>query len=389
MDLRDYGTEDFVCDETFQRYCLGDHPADVLFWDNWLLQHPEKAVMVQEAKQLISILNANQGNRLEQLQQLREGLNGAAFLRHNLPSDLMPTMEEAADHSLPFVSNSLVDNHSGTSHTGPGAQGSRFATLKYAAGIAATILLAVTVYLNVDHSKPPSPQPVPTASNTVYNAGNHARKTLVLPDGSVITLRENSTLTLPPTFNAKTRDINLNGEAFFDVKHDEHRPFTVHTNTIDIKVLGTIFNVSAYTDQPQTETALFRGKVEIALKDKPAQTVTLYPNQKLVINNMPVAQQPATPFKVIPLAPDPVNHKAKEIAWVRNRLEIENESLEQIAVKLEKWYGIPVTFAGQEVRQYRYSGTFESETIVKALEALQLSYPFSFRIDKDVIIISK
>lgn len=387
MDFRDYGTAALVCDETFQRYCLGDHPADVLFWENWLLQHPEKAAMVQEARQLFFILNANQGNRLEQLQQLREGMHGAAFLRQNIPSANTP----AADHPrLLSVSDSLVNAESGPQAPAVLPRRRVSSAIKYAAGIAATVLFAVTVYLGVYRSKPPVAQnSAAGAGSTIYQAGNHARKTLVLTDGSVITLRENSTLTIPAAFNTTTREVMLNGEAFFDVKHQQQQPFIVHTHTIDITVLGTVFNVSAYKNNPQTETALFRGKVEIAMKDQPTQKITLYPNQKIVINNISPDQPPATPFKVIPLAQDPVNHKAKEIAWVRNRLEIENESLEQIAVKLEKWYGIPVTFTGDEVRQYRYSGTFESETIVKALEALQLSYPFNFRVDQDVIIISK
>lgn len=387
MDFRDYGTEELVCDETFQRYCLGDHPADVLFWENWLLQHPEKAPMVQEARQLLFILNANQGNRLEQLQQLREGMHGAAFLRQNIPSASTPV----ADHPrLLSVSDSLVNGESRMQASAVLPRRRVSSAIKYAAGIAATVLLAVTVYLGVYRSRQPAAQYNAAATgSTIYQAGHHARKTLVLTDGSVITLRENSSLTIPEAFNTTTREVALNGEAFFDVKHHEQQPFIVHTHTIDITVLGTVFNVSAYKNNPQTETALFRGKVEVALKDQPTQKITLYPNQKIVISNRLPDQQPATPFKVIPLAQDPVNHKAKEIAWVRNRLEIENESLEQIAVKLEKWYGIPVTFTGEEVRQYRYSGTFESETIVKALEALQLSYPFNFRVDQDVIIISK
>ncbi|MET7000060.1 FecR family protein [Chitinophaga defluvii] len=387
MDFRDYGTAELVCDETFQRYCLGDHPADVLFWENWLLQHPEKAAIAEEARQLFFILNANQGNRLKQLQQLREGMHGAAFLRQHLPSASTP----AAAHSRSLsVSDSLVNADSGPQAPAIPPRRLVAPVLKYAAGIAAAVLVAVTAYLGVYRFRQPAAQnSAAVTGNTIYQAGNHARKTLVLADGSVITLRENSALTVPPNFNTTTREVTLSGEAFFDVKHQQQQPFIVHTPAIDITVLGTVFNVSAYKNNPQTETALFRGKVEVALKDQPTQKITLYPNQKIVISNISPDQQPALPFKVIPLAQDPVNHKAKEIAWVRNRLEIENESLEQIAVKLEKWYGIPVTFTGEEVRKYRYSGTFESETIVKALEALQLSYPFNFRVDQDVIIISK
>jgi transmembrane sensor len=104
-----------------------------------------------------------------------------------------------------------------------------------------------------------------------------------------------------------------------------------------------------------------------------------------------VAKTPATenPFRIVPMSVDPVNHKAQEIAWIRNRLKIEDEPLEAIASKLQQWYGIEISFADSTVKTYRYSGTFESETVVKALEALQLSYPFNFQVDKEKIIISK
>ncbi|WP_425549818.1 FecR domain-containing protein [Chitinophaga oryziterrae] len=68
---------------------------------------------------------------------------------------------------------------------------------------------------------------------------------------------------------------------------------------------------------------------------------------------------------------------------------MDNEPLEEIAKKLEKWYGIPVIFSDEAIKSYRYSGTFESESIIKALEALQLSYPFNFKVNNNVIVISK
>ncbi|WP_315814782.1 DUF4974 domain-containing protein [Paraflavitalea speifideaquila] len=113
---------------------------------------------------------------------------------------------------------------------------------------------------------------------------------------------------------------------------------------------------------------------------------------KLVYNNEVAAKAPAPdkdPFRIVPMTVDPSNHKAKEIAWIRNRLKIEDEPLVAIAAKLQQWYGIGIAFADDTVKTYRYSGTFESETVVKALEALQLSYPFNFQVEKEKIIISK
>lgn len=355
MEQRDYSLEELVCDESFQRYCTGAHSGDVLFWERWLAQHPGREADVEEARRLVMLLNAGQGNRLQQLQQLREGLRQSAMLQETLEATGKSTAR-------------------------------RRAAWKYAAGIAALIAGIAAVYLYKKMPAPPSP-----ATASVYRTGNEDRRTIVLADGTVITMRANSTITPAPGFNTGNREVSLNGEAFFDVKQQAAQPFVVHTSAMRITVLGTVFNVSAYEGRGQSEAALFRGKVAVDLKQAPGRSVVLQPNQKLVVGKATPAPGAAarTGYKVQPLAADPVSHKATEIAWVRNRLQIEDEPLSEIAKKLEQWYGIPLTFEDEEVKQYRYSGTFESETIVKALEALQLSYPFSFRVQNNRVIISK
>ncbi|CAL1520146.1 FecR domain-containing protein [Chitinophaga sp. MM2321] len=361
MNFQDYTAADFACDESFQRYCLEGNDTDKLFWESWISQHPEKKAAVQEAVQLIAMLSARQGNRLEQLEHLRDGIQQYDMLQHALADEPEEEVMPAPVRSTRRI-------------------------MWYAAAFVAILITVAAVYrFNQQTSG------LPGAENILISAGNDPRKTLVLPDGSSIILRKNSTVELAAGFNRLNRELTLTGEAFFDVVHDAQRPFTVHTAVADIRVLGTVFNVSVYAGQQQMETALFKGSVEVAWKGKPDQKIILTPNQKLVINQLTAGQTAAgtQPIRVMPLDADPVNHKAKEIAWVRNRLEIENEPLVVIAAKLEKWYGIPVTFADDEVKNYRYSGTFESETVVKALDALQLSYPFNFKMVDGGIIISK
>lgn len=348
MNFQEYEAIDFACDESFQRYCLEEHDKDVSCWKDWIARHPEKKAVIAEARSIVEILSARQGNRLEQLKHLEDGI-----ARYDLLQQALGGEPEQAIVSRRKVFPPL---------------------LKYAAAIAGILLLAGTVYLFYPHNSRPE-------KSVMINAGKDPRKTVVLPDGSSIVLRENSTVQLSDGFNRENRKLTLTGEAFFDVAQNAQYPFIVHTAAADIKVLGTVFNVSAYTNR-KTETALFKGKVEVTLSGNHGQKIVLQPNQKLTTGA-------ATPFAVAPLDADPVNHKAREIAWVRNRLEIENEPLEAIAGKLEKWYGIRVVFGDEEVKQYRYSGTFESETILKALDALQLSYPFSFKMLNGEIIISK
>jgi len=344
--------EDFVCDESFQRYCLGTDPSAVNFWENWIRENAAASGEIAEAKRLFALLNANQGNLREQLHELEEGIERSMLLKNEFGQ------LEAATARKPRKALYL--------------------------GIAASLLLAAGAFYIWNQAGGKEEIVLPAAET--IQSGAAPRKTVMLADGSVLTLRNNTAISLSEGFSKTNRVLTLSGEAFFDVKHDPAHPFIVHTKDASIEVLGTVFNVSAYPGNAYTETALFRGKVAVSSKRDPSRKTVLAPSQKLLIRS---GSQQDSSFSLASLAVDPVDHKATEIAWVRSRLKIQDETLEQIAQRLQQWYGIPIIITDKEVKQYSYSGTFESETVIKALEALQLSYPFSFEVKEDKIVISK
>lgn len=339
--------EDIICDESFQQYCLGTDPSAIRFWENWISEHPEAAAEIAEARKIFTLLNANQGNLPEQLSHLKDGMERAVFLKEAL------ALPERRSRRYLYT------------------------------GIAAGVLLLLGVTLFLDRA---GREQEPAVLAATVQSGAEPRKTLVLADGSVLTMRNNSTVSLSEGFSKTNRVLTLCGEAFFDVKPDPAHPFIVHTREASIEVLGTVFNVSAYPENTFTETALFRGKVAVTSKEDPSRKTILMPSQKLVIQSGKIKD---TAYAVRSLTVDPADHKAKEIAWVRNRLKIQDESLEKIAARLQEWYGIPIVITDEAVKQYSYSGTFESETVIKALEALQLSYPFNFQLEQNKIVISK
>jgi transmembrane sensor len=370
MDYQNYTVEDLVCDESFQRYCLGNDPSAIRFWKSWIKDNPQQEPVIREATQLFDIISAKQGNLPIQLEHLKDGIRRFDMLKLVLEKE-----EETFQEPAPSIKKN------------------RF---KWVAAIAASVLVLVMggyffFFKSSSKARSENIAVEQIARETGIVSVNEPRKTVVLPDGSVVTLRSNSKIVLAKDFNTTTRELQLTGEAFFDVAHQQQRPFIVHTDELNIEVLGTVFNVSAYPGNELTETALFRGKVAVTRKGHPDQKVILSPSQKMVFSSKMNKKEviDKKPFKVVSMLPDPVSHKAKEIAWVRNRLKIEDEPLEVIAARLQQWYGIHISFASEEVKAYRYTGTFESESVVKALEALQLSYPFSFEILKDSIVISK
>src|SRR4030095_8935268 len=99
--------------------------------------------------------------------------------------------------------------------------------------------------------------------------------------------------------------VSLNGEAYFDVTKNPEKPFIIHTKKMDIKVLGTVFNVRSYSDEKITEAALIKGSIEVTLKDRKDQKIILKPNEKIIIpNEEPKAE--AKQNKIIPAKIDPV-----------------------------------------------------------------------------------
>jgi len=228
-----------------------------------------------------------------------------------------------------------------------------------------------------------------------------------LPDGSVVRLNSSSSLTYDKNFGKNVREVNLTGEAFFDVTKDSSHPFIIHTNVIDIKVLGTAFNVKSYPNDALTETSLIRGKVEVTVKNRAQEKIYLEPNEKLVVANdnsmmnKTSASQPERRtnkpdlsvkqiYSVQHITLNPVDSTIVETSWVDNRLIFqENETFKEVALKMERWYGVQINFLSEKVAGYRPFASFENETITQALDELKLGFKFNYKIEGNIITITQ
>jgi transmembrane sensor len=216
---------------------------------------------------------------------------------------------------------------------------------------------------------------------------------MILPDSSVVWLNAGSKLTYNEHFGITNRSTTLIGEAYFDVKKSTI-PFTIMANGLHIKVLGTAFNVRSYPDEKNTETSLIRGRVEITHDKRPGEIFILKPNEKLVIANEPEEQKQATLQKTEPkvilssLTQTPDNIIV-ETSWVDNKLVFQDESFEEVARKMEKWYNIRIDIKDEQLAQVRLGGTFENENIRQALDALRIAAPFNYTINENTILITR
>src|SRR5882757_576539 len=145
-----------------------------------------------------------------------------------------------------------------------------------------------------------------------------------LPDGSKLWLNAGAKVKYAENFSNGRRELTLEGEAFFDVKHDPDHPFIIHTGKLDVKVLGTSFNIKAYPNDSTMETTLIKGKVEIDFQGNPQSNIVLQPNEKVVIHVRPssptaavMASSPTREPKYNRwmVAPDPTYRTLIETSW--------------------------------------------------------------------------
>jgi len=231
-----------------------------------------------------------------------------------------------------------------------------------------------------------------------------SKSKIILPDGTVVRLNSSSKLRYNNDFNKNIREVSLEGEAYFDVTKNPKHPFIVHTSNIDITVLGTVFNVKSYEQDQTIETTLLRGSIEVYNKNNAsAPIVILKPNEKLIFrkevsekikpkNSVTASVANTIVAENISISTLPANKPdslKNETSWLYNKLIIDNDDFTKMAEKMERWYGVKIEVLSPELEQYHFKGIFENETIEQALNALQLTAKFRYKINNDNIKIMK
>jgi len=234
------------------------------------------------------------------------------------------------------------------------------------------------------------------------SVGQGSRSRIQLPDGSHVWINSGSTLSYANFYKSNTREVQLNGEAYFDVVRDPEHPFIVHTSGIDIKVLGTAFNVKAYKAESTIEATLIHGSIEVINRNRPGTPkIMLKPHEKLVYNKYPVVDEhdqradvksteaDSYSITVKPLKKEIADSNIVETAWIYNKLSFEDERFEDLAVKMEKWYNLKITIEGEKLKNYKISGSFVNETPEEAFRELQFLIPFTYSLKNNEVKIMR
>lgn len=190
---------------------------------------------------------------------------------------------------------------------------------------------------------------------------------LSLPDGSRVWLNSGSSIRFPTAFIGKERIIELKGEAFFDIRENKKMPFIVKTNmSMDIRVLGTQFNVMAYDDEKSINTTLLEGSVQLL---KESGTAFLEPGQAAILN------KGTGKIKVETADVD------EAVAWKNGYFIFSNENIESIMRKVSRWYNVEVDYQGN-LSNKDFVGTISRDkNISEILKMLELTGAIHFRIE--------
>ena len=192
---------------------------------------------------------------------------------------------------------------------------------------------------------------------TALNVPINQKKQITLADGSQVWVNAGSELRYPKTFNAKTREVYLSGEAYFDIQHDASKPFIIHTGEVITTVLGTAFNIKEDKSRHTIVVTVTRGKVSVANGREPLGIIT--PNEQISFN--------IQSNKVIQQAVD----AAKVIAWQKIDLHFEDQTFAEVAKQLEQRFNVKITFSNNRIKNCRFTGaSLTGEKLEKVLKTI-------------------
>lgn len=239
---------------------------------------------------------------------------------------------------------------------------------RIAGSIAASILLCLASWYTFNYIQEISIQTVSTLAEI---------RDITLPDQSVVTLNRYSTLSFPARFKKNKREVLLVGEAYFDIEKDTLRPFIVKAESVEVKVLGTQFNMEAYPEDTEVRTTLLEGSVAVSVADG-NQRIVLSPNESAIYNRT---------SKHLEHEITPESNEA--IVWRNGHFLFDYLPLQEIARQLSHAFDIKIEITDPGLKSYRIRANFTNgESLEEMLDLLKGAGNFTYTKTNNIIIIS-
>lgn len=206
---------------------------------------------------------------------------------------------------------------------------------------------------------------------------------VTLPDSSVVMLNSDSWIEYPETFSGQSRNVKFSGEGYFLVtKHPDMPMEVVTAKGMKIVVLGTHFHIKSYKNDDNEQATLFSGKIQVFKEvahgnKKVNEYIAMLPHQTVSFNDTHVVKRGV------------VADTLKMIAWTRSQLLFDYTPLSEVAKMLERWHGVEVRITDRSILNYHITACFRAESIVQIMELLKFTTPIDYKIDGDIVYISR
>ncbi len=260
-----------------------------------------------------------------------------------------------------------------------GTSASEKSTLNWAwLKVAAVILavLGISFYLLRDQMTTTDQLTVAEKPVLIEKVAERGQKlTVKLPDGSMVKLNADSRISYSSTFGDESRELQLTGEAFFEVQRDETRPFKIFSGDLEVQVLGTSFNVNAYPDQHVASVAVRTGKVSVSNSAKTMGTV-LIKQEKLVFSHANGS-----------FSKESISDAQMAYGWIDNYLSFNDLNLEEAIALISKWFDVEYVIVNKRNINKLITAKFNNPSLKNVMENLSYSYEFNYEINENGIVI--
>lgn len=358
MKYRDYSAIDFANDSFFIRWVKNPDEESDWFWSSFIKENPACETEITKAREMILLVDFPPHTLTEKEFQ---------GMRNQLLMALRAEREEVREQRGRWLQLGISERK----------------WMAVAASVVAFLLVGSIIFVRTDRSDAPNVALSDTDTRVEKRVNPSGQKSvLFLPDGSKVWLNAASKIKYAKDFHQQeTRDIYLEGEAFFDVAHNAEKPFIVHTSLLKIKVLGTSFNVKSYTGEKTIETTLLEGKVRIEQTDADGSRigdVELKPNQKAIFDR---------DSRVINVKEVDAGNSA---SWKSEKLIFDEEPMDDVIVQLERWYNVTIHVEGKGHLSCQLTASIEGESLRDVLNLIEGSHAIRYRIEgTDVYIEGK
>jgi ferric-dicitrate binding protein FerR (iron transport regulator) len=339
----DYEVEDFLADEFFIQWVKFPDSNKCHFWEKWLQEYPQKREIVMQAARFIRGVHYSQEARFTDTMYVETFEN---IIRTTNPLERKIPSEKGTFNLL-----------------------SLFSFRKFVAVLVVGFCCWVGYALMFQQEE----KTVAVVEIPVVKKNNPpgVKSLISLSDGSKVYLNSGSSIQYPKQFSAEKREVELSGEAFFDVQAESDRPFIVSTGNTQIKVLGTTFNVNQ-GEGGKLAVALVSGKVRV--NDDKGNQVNLEPSEMLVM------EQGGDFYKTgfDPLA---------VLGWKDKQLVFKKDAFDVVQRKIENWYGVEVQVKGRMPKNWVYTGVYRDELLENVLAGIFYTSGITYNIDGKKVII--